>query len=202
VLDIAADEFEYLKIQRGDLDHLSNDLPVWQWAYQKKLASTLQMMEPFLPERCRSILDVGSGLGGIDIFLYDFYIKKGEYPSIHLIDGEQFEPKVIRHDRPFNSMSVALTFLKRNGVKTVTYSTPNRFARVGSFDLVVSFAAWCFHIAPSAYLDFVLRHCHKHTVLILDVRRNYWRYELMDLFNLRTTLEVGKKYDRLVLSVK
>ena len=196
-------DFDYLRLQRGDLYSFVNDFDAFTAAYQERLSETLASMKPVLPKVCNRVLDVGSGLGGIDIFIHDHYQREnGRGPNIHLLDGESDKPKVLKHDQTFNDMFRSITFLKRNGVEFVSFSTPDNLSDIGQFDLVVSFAAWCFHFHPKIYLDYVVKHCHATTVLILDVRRNEWRDLLGTDFVVKGNIEVGKKYDRLVLGLK
>ena len=61
--------FAYLKLQKGALHGLADDRAAWLAAYQQSLVEDLASMAPYLPETCRNVLDVGSGLGGIDVLL-------------------------------------------------------------------------------------------------------------------------------------
>ncbi len=202
-LSVNQKDFVYLRVQRGDLDHLSSNFDEWLPAYRDRLQTVFDGIRPSLPTVCKRVLDVGSGLGGINALIYHHYSQDtGIGPNIHLLDGESDEPVVKRHDRTFNDMFTAITFLQTNGVRFVSYSTPWRLNNVGEFDLIISFAAWCFHIHPKTYMDYVLKHCHDKTVLILDVRRNEWREIVERNFNVESTVGMGGKYDRLILKPK
>jgi SAM-dependent methyltransferase len=198
LINVSRQEFAYLKTQRGDLDHLSGDYPRWLAAYREKLEETYVMIEPHLPARCDLLLDIGSGLGGIDVLLCKHYAEKlGKIPRVHLLDGDG-SPQMQQHSLPFSNMSLAVNFLQRHGVREVSFSTPEKFQEVGIFDLVVSFAAWGFHIPVSDYLGYVLDHSHKDTVMIVDARRPKAVTGFREYFLVRT-IQCGKKYDRLVM---
>jgi SAM-dependent methyltransferase len=198
LINVSRQEFAYLKIQRGDIDHLSGDYPRWLAAYREKLEETYVMVEPHLPARCDLLLDIGSGLGGIDVLLCKHYAEKlGKIPRVHLLDGDG-APQMQQHCLPFSNMSLAVNFLQRHGVRQVSFSTPQRFVEVGKFDLIVSFSAWCFHIPVASYLDYVLDHSHNEAVFIVDARRPLVVDELRKYFLVRT-IQCGKKYDRIVM---
>ncbi|WP_409188439.1 hypothetical protein [Bradyrhizobium sp. RDM4] len=198
--------FEYLKLQRGALHDLSGDRAAWCAAYEASLEQDLASMRPFLPEHCRVLLDVGSGLGGIDVLLNRHY---GGGVHVRLLDGLADAPLVRQHRETYNHMAVAADFQHKNGVEYLgCYSVNHGLAPPAAdglaYDLVVSLASWCFHYPPSDYLSFVAARCHAATVLILDVRADkpLWRGELADTFR-----EVGcalsrRKFNRLVFHVR
>jgi hypothetical protein len=199
VLSVSEQEFSYLRIQRGDLDHLSHDFRQWLPAYCAKLEETFNMIQPCLPETCESLLDIGSGLGGIDILLSKHYQQaSGQKPVVYLLDGDG-EPEVTHHNRPFNDRILALGFLYRHGVDAFALIPEYlNSIKVGSFDLIVSFAAWGFHIPVNDYLDYVLEHSHADTTIIVDARRPQAVEEFERYFQVEL-IDHGKKYDRLVM---
>jgi hypothetical protein len=198
LINVSRREFEYLKTQRGDIDRLSGDYPTWLAAYREKLEETYVMVEPHLPEECDLLLDIGSGLGGIDVLLCKHYAEKlGKIPRVHLLDGDG-GPQVHQHALPFSNMSLAVNFLQRHGVRQVSFSTPEKFQEVGKFDLIVSFSAWGFHLPVDSYLDYVLAHAREDTVLIVDARRPLAVQDFRKHFLVRT-IQRGKKYDRLLM---
>lgn len=193
--------FAYLKLQRGALDHLAGDRAAWRVAYQDSLTADLETMLPHLPEHCGNVLDVGSGLGGIDVLIDRQY---GGDVYVSLMDGIDDPPELKFHNCTYNDMKVARDFLTRNGVvRCGYYSTPPRGAV--EFDLIVSLQSWCFHYGPSAYLSFVRQCCHPETVLILDVRTDkpHWREELVDAFGAEVAVALSRpKFERLVFHAK
>lgn len=187
--------FAYLAVQRGKQSNLVEDRASWQSAYEASLFATLSSIRNDLPALCANVLDVGGGLGGIDVLL------ARRYPNlaVTILDGEDDAPIVDLHRRTFNNMEVARDFLAKNGVSSFDYFTP-ALGDARPFDLVCSFGSWCFHYEPSVYLDFVQRCCRPGTVLILEVRRNRpaWRAELTKAFALQRVAFDSPKYQRLV----
>lgn len=189
--------FEYLSAQVGELDNLKSVPHVWERAYERNTVERMNNILPHIPDQVNSILDVGSGLGGIDILLSRWF---DGMPSITLLDGSSFGSIVEKHDEPFNSATVALDFQRENGVHNVRFMEHNNL-KPAKFDLIISFRAWCFHIAPVAYLEYVKSACHANTVIIVDVRKSedgarYWRDQIRTAFTYVATIEEGKKHER------
>lgn len=126
----------WIKIQRPDSD------------YPKGLEEDFKSIEPHLPEKVESILDIGCGMAGIDVFL------KQKYPNAYLslLDGDgkfpmyNFRPNC----KPYNSRKSAEALLEANGVKV------DRWHDVGTqeelkADLVISLISWGFHYPLSVY---------------------------------------------------
>src|SRR5690606_17055673 len=148
------EHFEYLRIQKGNLDLLGRDFPRWLDAYNLDIRSTFEDVLPWLPATCGEILDVGSGLGGIDVLLSRHYRARGEPPGVTLLDGLDDPPVVQLHRKTFSNARIARNFHWKNGTSLLKFSCVapwvERFEH--PFDLVVSFGAWCFHVAPEVYL--------------------------------------------------
>jgi len=203
--------FEYLKLQKGALHALIGDRAAWLASYEQSLAEDMASLAPYLPAACRNVLDVGSGLGGIDVLLDRHYGGL----QVRLLDGVDDPAVMTFHNRTYNDMVIAGDFQHRNGVeKFGYYSTPPKGPV--DFDLIISLGSWCFHYGPSAYLAFVQKCCHgpvddanaaggkrAGTVLILDVRADkpLWRQELREAFREVGVARAARKFNRLVFHV-
>lgn len=170
---IVRDEhFAYLKLQKGSLEPLAYDRERWHAAYEADLWRTYLEIRPYLPEICWASLDIGSGLGGIDVLLSRHYYGQ---LAVNLLDGEHDAPQMKLHRQTFSSEAVARDFLTVNGVRAdrIGYRTPASTASTLPWDLVLSLGSWCFHYAPDVYLPRLLAGgLHADTVIILDVRRD------------------------------
>ena len=196
-LSISDEAFRYLAIQRGDINELSDDREQWERAYQASLLRTFASVQPFLPERAPRILDIGSGLGGIDVLLNRHY---GGSVEVCPLDGRDDPALVVEHARTFNSEKATRSFLNSNGVTRVNYFAANALPPPKPFNLIVSFASWCFHYPPVAYLRFAQECLRPGGRLIVDMRRERpeWRKQLEARFHFVACAERGKKFDRLV----
>lgn len=199
-VQITDDVFEYLKIQRGRIADLSSDRVRWTQAYKESLAGDFESLKPWLPSAADRVLDIGSGMGGIDIFL----AKHFKQPEIWLLDGDEDSPVMVRHDQPFNCMRTARRFLALNGVSSIVTVSPGTELQPAPCDLIVSLQSWCFHYSPAVYLEWVKKCCRPGTVLILDVRKGYiwWRRDLGAAFEAIGIAKEGEKFDRVVFKAR
>jgi SAM-dependent methyltransferase len=193
---IEKDHFKYLLIQRGEVsDAHKKGFDAWRDAYLESLDAIMASIASALPDECASVLDVGSGLGGIDVLLAH------RYPDLHVhtLDGLDDPPVVSSHSKPFNDARVTRDFLRKNGVLRHTHFPPHTQDFGTKFDLVVSFAAWGFHILPGDYLPQVKASLNKNATVVLDVRhtRRDWLEEFVRAFGRPEVLDRGKKHVRL-----
>lgn len=141
----------WLKVQRPQGD------------YRKEIELDFLMIEPHLPERVESILDIGCGMAGIDVFL------KRKYPTarLELLDGDgDMRPSYgfNRRCKPYNSRQATAELLKANGVSI------DRWHDIGTkdelkADLVISLISWGFHYPLAMY--------KASGLCIADLRREY-----------------------------
>lgn len=158
--------FEYLSIQHGKvLDH-RHDFAEWKKAYEASLADIFASILPVLPAQCSSVLDIGSGLGGIDTLVAKHYSPQ---PAVYLLDGLNDEPVVRASYKTFSNAVVAQDFQVKNGVKCIGCADAVPDVK---FDLIHSYFAYGFYIHPGDYLADIKKASHENTVLIFDVRRS------------------------------
>jgi SAM-dependent methyltransferase len=202
---IPADAYPYLQMQRGAISDLrADDQALWLQRYADSIRGEFRCIEPYLPTACDAVLDVGSGLGGINILLQRHY---GDRCEITLLDGAADAPMVESHAKTFNHMGVARNFLALNGVTKVHCLDANssELRAPSFFDLVISFKSWCFHIEPERYLDFVWRHsiAGGGTRIIVDMRhrdrepeRHYeWWRQMSAVFRHVNMIHYGPKFE-------
>src|SRR5262245_16355932 len=194
---ISDEAFRYLAIQQGGINDLADNRAEWERAYHDAMHDTYRSIKPYLPARTNRVLDVGSGLGGIDVLLNKHYWNELE---VCAVDGLSDEPIVNLHANTFNSERVTREFLKANGVRRVSYYAPTALPTPSPYMLIVSFASWCFHYPPGHYLHFVRQSLRPGGTLIVDVRRERpkWREALDTRFQFLDCVWRGKKTDRLV----
>lgn len=162
--------YPYLVAQRGALDDMRDNQSLWLAKYREVLESELTSIAPYLPASCKTILDVGGGMGGIDVLLNEHY---GGDCEVTILDGINDLPQVTKHADTFSSKETARDFLMINGVRQVNFIDANaaELKAPHFYDLVVSFKAWCFHIPAERYAKFVSS-CSiaGQTRIICDVR--------------------------------
>lgn len=199
-VNVTPEAFSYLAHQRGRLADLSGDFQKWTAAYEASLQEDYAEMRPHLPRTCKVILDIGSGLGGINALLNGHY---GGHCRVCLVDGENDPPGMLRHARTHNSMRVARAFLKDNGVERFNSCTPGKIV-TRSADLILSLQSWCFHYPVAVYLDYARQCSHAGTVLITDIRRDKaaWMRELVQYFDPGGVVRSSAKFHRVAFRLK
>lgn len=187
--------FEYLVIQHGKVSDHRHDFAAWKAAYEASLADVFASVLPALPCECRSVLDIGSGLGGIDILVAKHYSPQ---PKITLLDGIDDEPVVKQSFRTFSNARVAVDFHQKNGSQVTTVHAVPDF----KYDLIHSYFAYGFHIHPGDYLKDILKARHEKTVCIFDVRRSKreWLREFIEALGQPKVLHQAEKYVRLAFN--
>lgn len=207
--EIRVDEehFEYLRIQKGSLDEYAHNRADWHRRYEADLRETYEQIAPWLPQSCSLLLDVGSGLGGIDVLVARHYAERDQAPAVRLLDGHDDPPVMNLHRLTFNNMRIARNFQVKNGLaplKLGAYRTDVAHFEA-PFDLITSFGSWCFHMPPSVYLPAICASAVKpSTVLILDVRRHKleWMGDLERVFEVVTIVAAKPKWSRIVFKVR
>jgi SAM-dependent methyltransferase len=207
-IHIDPEHFQYLRIQKGNLDKYAHDFADWKRRYEEDLARAYKVIAPHLPAYCGRFLDVGSGLGGMDVLIRRHYQDRGESPTVTLLDGWDDPPKMRLHRETFNDMRQAQNFQVKNGcppLKFEAYGPDVKSFDRATIDLVVSFGSWCFHYPPSTYLPQLLKTgVHRETVFILEVRRNKaaWMAELERHLECVAVLTNKPKWHRMVYRVR
>lgn len=116
--------------------------------YAQSLADDFAMIEPHLPDAVDSILDIGCGLAGIDVYL------KRKYPAAHLMlldsDGAISNVGLTDAGGAGGSRECAESLLAANGIK------PDQWLDIGTDEpltagLVISLLSWGFHYPLTAY---------------------------------------------------
>jgi SAM-dependent methyltransferase len=210
-INVSARAFEYLRLQKGSLDKWADDFPDWRERYEDDLQRTFSQIKPYVPPnkfdgQPLRVLDVGSGLGGIDVLIRRSY-EHNTPVELHLLDGLADPPRMHLHRQTFNDMGVALEFQVANGLERDAFRAWGPDVRTfgdARFDLVVSFGSWCFHYSPSVYLRQVYRALAPGAVVILDVRTHKpeWMRALELAFELVTMVELKPKFSRCVFRAR
>ena len=146
--------------------------------HTNEMYAILDTIRACLPSAPSAILDIGAGLGGIDLTLHNYF---DSHPTLYLLDKEGVSPTrhggyhVSAKDFPhYNSFRCARRFLEVNGVpaekiKTIDITTSS--FPTEKFDLVISLLSWGFHFSVDTYIQEVYNQLNKGGRLVLDIRK-------------------------------
>jgi hypothetical protein len=192
--------YPYLRVQKGEINHIE-DRTSFEMAYNQGLQELLYQILPHIPTDIKSSLDIGSGMGGIDILLQQEFGH-----DVYLLDAGKTPPVCIKHDIPFNDYEVVIKFFNANNSKIAGYNDPEFMGEfpIIKMDLILSVGSYCFHYSPLIYLDFVKASCHKDTILIFDVRKRHidWLEILCENFTEVAVILESEKFTKRVFKTK
>jgi SAM-dependent methyltransferase len=133
----------------------------------------------FIPQRAHTVLDVGCGLAGLDLHIYEYL--RGNDPNIYLLDRTRVEDRVWymfeTNGAFYNSLELGKMNLVRNGVpadRVHCLEAPdngNVDGIIRSVDLVISTISWGYHYPIGFYLESVARVMAPGGVLLVDIRK-------------------------------
>jgi SAM-dependent methyltransferase len=185
-IEVSDEAFEHLKPQRGALWDLKDERARWLLAYQHDLQRTFGAMFEHLPPLGAkpSVLDIGAGMGGIDLLLWRRF---GPGTTLSLFDQLGGEARCDRHGQPFGDLGIAHRFLVENGcdradIRLLPVEVTEGLDDGPAFDVVLSTQAWCFHFPPQPYLGWLRGRLNPKAVVIVDLRhgRPDWLAELTE----------------------
>ena len=145
---------------------------------KNEMCEILDTIRTYLPSAPSAMLDIGAGLGAIDLTLYHHFDSN---PTLYLLDKEGVSPTrhggyhVSAKDFPhYHSFQCTRNFLEANGVpadkiKTIDIATSS--FPTEKFDLVVSLLSWGFHFSVDTYIQDVYKQLKKGGRLIIDIRK-------------------------------
>ena len=177
LLNIGPQHDKFLDAQRN---HTSNEKSRVIKSHERYHES----IRDHLPEECKSVLDIGCGLGITDLCLFEHY---GRSDGIHfyLFDKTEFADRLYFGFKDnagvSNDLEMTKNLLIDYGISpsklTTIEADKNNLLGLKGIDLVISSIAWGFHFPVSTYLEEVVNLMGENSVLILDLRSNTGGFE-------------------------
>lgn len=147
-------------------------------AYMSDMEKEYSIIRPYLPEDCASVLDIGCGIAGINIFLNRHYEDRNI--DFYLLDKSKIEDDVFylfnQKGAFYNSLELARDVLKDNKITPdhihlVEANDKNEIRVEEQIDLIISLISWGFHYPVSVYLDRAHDILSYRGCMIIDVRK-------------------------------
>jgi SAM-dependent methyltransferase len=170
LITLTAEHDRYLNAQRN---HTSKD----KERILKSNSRSYKAIQKHLPVACTSILDIGCGLGIMDLCLFEHY---GRNKGIHfnLFDKTEYPEQIHFGYKKtasfYNDLDLSKKVLVDYGILESKISTINATAdnlrKIENVDLIISCIAWGFHFPVSTYIQEVYDLMNEKSVLILDIR--------------------------------
>lgn len=175
-------------------------------AYMSDMEKEYSIIGPYLPKDCASILDIGCGIAGINIFLNRHY--EGKNVDFYLLDKSKIEDDVFylfnQTGAFYNSLELARDVLEDNNIRPdhihlIEANDKNEINVEGQIDLIISLISWGFHYPVSIYLDRAYDVLSEHGTMLIDVRKDTDGLALLkDKFNSVEIIEETQTRNRVI----
>ena len=144
--------------------------------YSDRMQRDFDAMKPWLPDDAAAVLDIGCGLGGIDVMLARHY---GDSLTVYLADGDgggHRKMGFVGNTEAWADVSRGETFFRANAPKNPVECRvcDNQSELDGlKVDLVVSLKSWGHHYPVGVYADTVRGAIaqSRNARVIIDIRR-------------------------------
>ena len=154
--------------QNQDLEKITEEL----------FLKELNTFKNFLPNSVNTIMDIGCGLGIINIYLNEFFEKK---PIFFLLDKNKVDRKITygfsSNYESYNDLNETKNILLENNIDTscmYLFDVEKQFVITKKMDLVISLKSMGYHYPINSYIELFRNCCTKNTVFIYDIGENQY----------------------------
>ena len=135
--------------------------------------SEIDTFKDFLPRYCKNIMDIGCGLGIINILLNKFYNDK---ISFYLLDKNRIDKKIkygfSSNYESYNDLNETKRILLENNISESNlflFNVEKDIQIDSKIDLVISLKSMGYHYPFETYLELLRKCCTENTIFIFDV---------------------------------
>ncbi len=150
---------------------------------EKLFKKELDTIKDYLPKNINNIMDIGCGLGIINIFLNQFYHNK---PNFYLLDKNRVDKKIKygfdKNYESYNDLSETKNLLTKNSINSQSlfvFDVEKKIEIKKKIDLVISLKSMGYHYPLENYLDFLKTCCTQETTFIFDMSEGYFKESLI-----------------------
>ena len=144
----------------------------------------LDIIKNYLPNNPNNIMDIGCGLGIINIFLNQFYKNK---PHFYLLDKNRIDTKIKygfnKNYESYNDLFETKNLLTNNSIdeeRLHIFDVEKEIKIKNEIDLVISLKSMGYHYPIENYLSLFKNCCTKETVFIFDMSEGYYNESLIN----------------------
>ena len=138
----------------------------------------LKTFQNFLPKNIKNIMDIGCGLGIIDILLDQLY--KGD-PNFFLLDKNKVDRKIkygfSSNYESYNDLNETKNLLLNNKIsinRINIFDVDKKIEINKNIDLVISLKSMGYHYPIEEYINVIKKCCSDDTIFIFDVSEGYY----------------------------
>jgi hypothetical protein len=142
----------------------------------------IEAIKDYLPKNVENIMDIGCGLGIINIYLNQIYNNQ---PNFFLLDKNRID-KEIKYGfsldyESYNDLSQTKNLLLNNHISSnciQTFDVEKQIRINSKIDLVISLKSMGYHYPLDQYLKLFSTCCDENTSFIFDVSEGYYNSNL------------------------
>jgi SAM-dependent methyltransferase len=151
-----------------------------EYVSSKLFQDEIDTIKNFLPKKAYNIMDIGCGLGIINIFLNEIYQNEA---CFYLLDKNHIDTKIkygfsLEYES-YNDLSETKKILLENGINEnrINLFDVDRVINIEKkIDLVISLKSMGYHYPFENYIKLFKNCCNKDTIFIFDIASN--QYEI------------------------
>lgn len=183
--DLLSEKQKFLRKKFGRMIFTNLFVNFYQSKNIAKLAKDLFQKEidtikNFLPKKVKNIMDVGCGLGIVNIFLDKIYKKKANF---YLLDKNRIDNKIkygFSSDyESYNDLNETKQMLLDNGLESNRINIRDVDQNIiidKKIDLVISLKSMGYHYPFENYMQLFNISCNNETIFIFDIAANQYKY--------------------------
>ena len=161
------------------IDYLNNNIDEINKKFYQDIQNEFLEFKKLLPNNVKNVLDIGCGIGAINIFLNNYYKK--EKPNFHLLDKNYVSNKIIygfnkKNTEGYNNLLITKNFLKANNLieeNIYTYDVEKHELKKIKYDLVISLVSWGYHYPLENYINYLKENSDEKTIFIFDIAEEF-----------------------------
>ena len=141
----------------------------------------IESIKDYLPKNAENIMDIGCGLGIINIYLNQIYNNQ---PNFFLLDKNRID-KEIKYGfsseyESYNDLNQTKNLLLNNNINSLhTIDVEKDIKIENKIDLVISLKSMGYHYPIDEYLKLFRTCCDDNTCFIFDVSEGYYNASLL-----------------------
>ena len=146
--------------------------------YKEEIQKEYNIIKDYLPGNCKTVLDIGCGIAGIDVFINKHFLSSNL--QFFLLDKTQREESMYydynKRAAFYNSLFVAKNVLINNNINEenihlIEATSDNDIDINQNADLIISLISWGFHYPVDTYLEKADKILNVKGRIILDIRK-------------------------------
>ena len=141
----------------------------------------IESIKDYLPKNAENIMDIGCGLGIINIYLNQIYNNQ---PNFFLLDKNRIDREIkygfSSEYESYNDLNQTKNLLLNNNINSLhTIDVEKDIKIENKIDLVISLKSMGYHYPIDQYLKLFRTCCNDNTYFIFDVSEGYYNASLL-----------------------